>query len=59
MLSQIISVGGVVNKHIVKSTATAVIAHHMPAMVNYIPITDSWAKSILGRMNLVKRKGKR
>ena len=50
--------GCVINKTIVKATATAIVKFHMPRTFNdLLPISDTWVKSILTRMNMVKRKG--
>ena len=49
--------GAVINKHIVKATATGIVKHYMPATHQSIEINDSWARSLLSRMQLVKRKG--
>ena len=52
--------GCVINKTIVKATATAIVKFHMPhSHQQLLPITDGWAKSLLSRMNMVKRKGKK
>lgn len=53
----LIAAGGVVNKNIVKATARGIVKHYKPSQLENIKITDSWAKSLLIRMKLVKRKG--
>ena len=49
--------GGVINKHIVKATADGILKHHMPTTYHTLEISDSWARSLLNRMDMVKRKG--
>lgn len=58
MLQKYIDSGAVVNRNIVKATATGIVKHYKPSALPIINITDSWAKSLLERMNLVKRKGR-
>jgi hypothetical protein len=41
----------------VKATALGVVRHYKPSAYQTIDISDSWAKSLLQRMNFVKRKG--
>lgn len=51
--------GSVINRNIVKATATGVIKYYKPSSLNLLQpkINDTWAKSIMERMGLVKRKG--
>jgi hypothetical protein len=49
--------GAVINRHIVKSTAYGIVKYHKPSQHSSIEFTDAWARSLMERMNLVKRKG--
>lgn len=56
-ITELLSTGAVVNRSIVKGAAAGIIKYYKPSDATNIEITDSWARSILNRMNLVKRKG--
>lgn len=51
--------GGVINKNIVKATALGILKFYMYKKWQELKdmITDSWARSLMQRMNMVKRKG--
>lgn len=59
MVQRYIDSGAVLNRNILKATATGIVKHYKPSALHTISITDSWAKSFLERMNLVKRKGEK
>ena len=57
-IMQLSKEGSAINRHIVKATANGVLQYHIPRSYKSIELTDGWARSLLERMNLVKRKGK-
>lgn len=58
-LKNLSAAGGVINRNIVKATALGVLKHYMYRQFDELKnlITDSWARSLMQRMGLVKRKG--
>lgn len=59
-LRKLAAAGGVINKNIVKASALGILKHYMFSRWENLQsaITDVWARSLMIRMNLVKRKGK-
>jgi hypothetical protein len=58
-LRKLAAAGGVINKNIVKATALGLMKHYMFKRWELYKddVTDSWARSLMIRMDMVKRKG--
>lgn len=49
--------GGIVNRTIVIAAAKGILKSHDPSLLNSFDLSPRWARSLLERMNFVRRKG--